>query len=189
MESVLTDKQGRDLLYVARKTIAAKLSADKDPVLPDDSALDAGYGTFVTLKINGGLRGCIGNLQPAGSVLEGVQRNAVNAAFYDPRFQPLSSQEFEQVQIEISVLSQPQTLQYSDGEDLTGKLKPGVDGVILSLGSAGATFLPQVWEQLPEPETFLDHLCQKAGLNAAAWRTDHPEIEIYQVQSFEEEVR
>ncbi len=189
MDAILTEKQGRELQSVARHAIAAKLGADKESALSGDPALDVSCGTFVTLKINGSLRGCIGNLQPAGSVLEGVKRNAVNAAFHDPRFQPLSLQELEQIQIDISVLSQPEPLQYRDGDDLTGKLKPGTDGVILKLGSAGATFLPQVWEQLPEPEMFLDHLCQKAGLNAAAWRNDHPRIEIYQVQSFEEEVR
>ncbi len=189
MDAVLTEKQGQELLDVARKTIAAKLDGNKEPELPSDPGLDISCGTFVTLKINGNLRGCIGNLLPAGSVLEGVKRNAENAAFHDPRFQPLSSQEFEQVQIDISVLSRPEPLQYRDGDDLIEKLRPGTDGVILKLGSAGATFLPQVWEQLPKPELFLDHLCQKAGLNAAAWRTDHPQIEIYQVQAFEEEVR
>jgi AmmeMemoRadiSam system protein A len=152
-----------------------------------DSALDAECGTFVTLKIKGALRGCIGNLSPAGPVAESVRCNAISAAFHDSRFAPLTPLELENVEIDISVLSQPQTLEYRDGADLTSKLRPGIDGVILKLGSAGATFLPQVWDQLPSPELFLGHLCMKAGLADTAWQDSHPEIEIYQVQSFEEE--
>jgi AmmeMemoRadiSam system protein A len=189
MDAVLTDEQGKELLRTARQTIAAKLGSEEEATPSADPGLAVSCGTFVTLKINGTLRGCIGNLQAAGSVLDGVKRNAENAAFHDPRFRPLGAEELEQVQIDVSVLSPPQILQYRDADDLIKKLKPGTDGVILKLGSAGATFLPQVWEQLPKPELFLDHLCQKAGLNAAAWRSEHPRIEIYQVQAFEEEVR
>ncbi len=187
MEKVLTEEQGKILLALARETISEKLSGDVQAAIPDDPAFDARYGTFVTLKISGALRGCIGNLVPAGSVAEGVQRNAINAAFNDPRFPPLTAGELANVDIDISVLSQPYLLEYKDGEDLAARLRPGVDGVILTLGNAGATFLPQVWEQLPTPELFLGHLCRKAGLPEMAWRDSHPKIEIYQVQSFEEE--
>ena len=187
MESVLTDKQGKHLLQLARQTIAQRLSvAPETPVTQGDDP-DAECGTFVTLNINGALRGCIGNLTAAGSVTESVRRNAVSAAFQDSRFSPLSAEELAEVEIEISVLSPPQKLEYSDGDDLIRKLRPGIDGVILRLGGTGATFLPQVWEQLPDPELFLGHLCRKAGLTASAWRDSHPEIEIYQVQSFTEE--
>ncbi len=189
MDSVLTEEQGRNLLQIARQTIAAALSNEEEKVFSGDAALDAQYGTFVTLKINGALRGCIGNLVPAGSVLDGVQRNAVNAAFHDSRFPSLTVEELEQVHIDISVLSQPRPLEYRDGADLIRKLRPGTDGVILKHGPAGATFLPQVWDQLPLPETFLAHLCQKAGLSPSAWQESHPEIEIYQVQCFAEEER
>lgn len=189
MKEVLTAEQGKGLLQLARQTIAERLGTGQKDQSVQDSALDVEYGTFVTLKIEGRLRGCIGNLLPDGSVLEGVQRNAVNAAFHDPRFAPLTAAEFENIEIDISVLSQPQKLQYKDGADLIAQLQPGVDGVILTLGGARATFLPQVWDQLPRPELFLGHLCQKAGLPDAAWRDSHPEIEIYQVQCFEEEQR
>ncbi len=91
------------------------------------------------------------------------------------------------MEIDISVLSKPQKLEYKDGEDLIAKLRPGIDGVILQIGGAGATFLPQVWEQLPDPALFLNHLCRKAGMPDKVWRDAHPEIEIYQVQCFEEE--
>jgi len=187
MKSVLTVEQGRSLLRLARQTIAVKLGVETDVEAVNDPALDVEYGTFVTLKIGGNLRGCIGNLLPSGSVAEGVKRNAISAAFHDSRFSPLTAAEFDNVEIDISVLSQPQKLEYSDGADLISKLRPGIDGVILQLGRAGATFLPQVWDQLPAPELFLSHLCRKAGLVDSAWKNDHPKIEIYQVQCFEEE--
>ncbi len=187
MKSVLTEKQGQSLLRLARLTIAERLGSKDDVVSVEDSGLNAEYGTFVTLKMKGALRGCIGNLLPSGSVAEGVKRNALSAAFHDSRFSPLTATEFEDVEIDISVLSKPQKLEYEDGADLISKLRPGIDGVTLQLDRAGATFLPQVWEQLPSPELFLGHLCRKAGLVDSAWETSHPEIEIYQVQYFEEE--
>ncbi len=186
MEKILTEEQGNTLLDLARQTIQEKLGGAKQAAMPLDSALESECGTFVTLKINGALRGCIGNLLPAGSVAEGVQRNALNAAFKDSRFAPLTAEELAKVEIDISVLSKPQKLEYKDGEDLIAKLRPGIDGVILQIGGAGATFLPQVWEQLPDPALFLDHLCRKAGMPDNVWRDAHPEIEIYQVQCFEE---
>ncbi len=187
MDDVLTQEQGKSLLQLARQTIAEQLGSAGEAVAEPDSALDTEYGTFVTLKIMGGLRGCIGNLLASGSVAESIKRNAIGAAFHDSRFSPLTAKEFENVEIDISVLSQPQTLEYLDGADLISKLRPGIDGVILKLAGAGATFLPQVWDQLPDPELFLGHLCRKAGLVDTAWRDSHPEIEIYQVQAFEEE--
>jgi AmmeMemoRadiSam system protein A len=189
MNSVLTEEQGTILLQLARQTISRRLGTEDADLPVQDAALDAEYGTFVTLTIDATLRGCIGNLLPAGSVAEGVKRNALNAAFHDSRFAPLTAGELEKVEIDISVLSQPQKLEYKDGAHLISKLYPGKDGVILKLGGAGATFLPQVWEQLPVPEMFLGRLCLKAGLTDTAWRDSHPEIEIYQVQCFEEEQR
>ena len=189
MNDILTKEQGKSLLQLARQTIAERLGSVTETADVQNSALDVEYATFVTLKIKGTLRGCIGNLLPSGSVVESVKRNAVSAAFHDSRFSPLSAKEFENVAIDISVLSQPQTLEYRDGADLISKLRPGTDGVILKLAAAGATFLPQVWDQLPDPELFLGHLCMKAGLAKTAWRDSHPEIEVYQVQAFEEEKR
>lgn len=187
MKAVLTEEQGKVLLRLARQAIGEQLGLVEEETLPQDPGLEAEYGTFVTLKIGGILRGCIGNIVPFGSVAEAIKRNAQNAAFEDSRFPPLAAKELAKVHIDISVLSQPQRLDYSDGEDLIAKLQPGKDGVILRLGMAAATFLPQVWEQLPDPELFLGHLCQKAGLPPTAWRDSHPEIDIYQVQCFAEE--
>jgi len=99
----------------------------------------------------------------------------------------LTAEEIDEVHIDISILGPPVPLDYADADDLLAKLQPGQDGVILRSGTARATFLPQVWQQLPNPEDFLDHLCRKAGLSDSAWRHSHPEIRIYRVQSFEEE--
>lgn len=188
MQDQITAEQARLLLRLAREAIAGKLGqklSERREVI--DPALQAECGTFVTLNIGGQLRGCIGNLEPAGSIHESIRRNALNAAFHDPRFPELSAEELAKVHIEISILTSPQPLTYDDGADLLAKLRPGIDGVILRLGPSGATFLPQVWEQLPQGEDFLAHLCRKAGLSATAWRDSHPEVATYQVQCFEEE--
>jgi len=192
MQEYLTEEQGRQLLRLARVTIAKKLSGPTTPNEEekaehhDDPALLAQCGTFVTLKIGGQLRGCIGNLEPVSSIYEGIQRNALNAAFHDSRFAKLTAEELGRVHIYISILTRPQPLIYRDGEDLVARLRPGIDGVILGLGHYSATFLPQVWEQLPRAEDFLGHLCRKAELSPTAWRDSHPEVATYQVQCFEE---
>ncbi len=187
------EAQGQVLLKLARQSIAEKLGGStaqpgSEALLNalDDERFNLPCGTFVTLKIRGQLRGCIGNLTSTESVLDGVRRNAVNAALHDPRFSSLSKEELEQSRIEVSILSEPQPLAYRDGPDLIKKLRPHVDGVIIRKGHASATFLPQVWEQLPGPEDFLTHLCLKAGLPAGAWKNSELEVLTYQVQYFEE---
>ena len=187
MDDLLTGEQGALLLRVARLAIGNKLGRKEKIPAPADAALQRESGTFVTLKLEGELRGCIGNLEPAGSIADGIGRNALNAAFHDYRFSPLTAEELDRVHIDISILTAASPLAYSDGADLLRKLRPGIDGVILSHGSARATFLPQVWEQLPQPEQFLGHLCRKAGLPEKTWRDSHPEILVYQVQCFAEE--
>ena len=188
-----TEKQGQLLVDLARKTILEKLSGNSIPIEPNsqahalnDEIFQAHCGTFVTLKIQGQLRGCIGNLTAEESVLEGVKRNAVNAAFHDPRFASLTAAELDRTEIEVSILTVPQPLEYLDSRDLIRKLRINVDGVIVRKGHASATFLPQVWEQLPKPEGFLTHLCQKAGLSPDAWKRSELEVLTYQVQYFEE---
>ena len=184
----LDKHQGQALVRLARQTIAEKLgkpSIKADPEDLEDTAFQNRRGTFVTLTIDKQLRGCIGNLDPGESILAGIKRNAINAAFHDPRFPPLKAAELDRVDIEVSILSEPYPLEYRDSKDLLAKLRVNVDGVILRKGSASATFLPQVWEQLPRPEEFLSHLCMKAGLSADTWEKSHPEILIYQVQYFE----
>jgi AmmeMemoRadiSam system protein A len=160
-------------------------SADP-PALRNDPCFEASCGTFVTLKKNGDLRGCIGNLAPNGSVWDGIRQNALNAALHDPRFAPLQPEELDQITISVSILSEPEPLSYSDSADLLTKLKADHYGVILQKGTARATFLPQVWDQLPQPEEFLDHLCLKAGLARDAWRHTDLTIFTYQAQYFDE---
>ncbi|MBF0183436.1 MAG: AmmeMemoRadiSam system protein B [Magnetococcales bacterium] len=140
---------------------------------------------FVTLTRQGQLRGCIGSLQAHRPLANDLLDNAQAAALRDPRFPPVSAEELAALRIEVSLLSAPQPFPYSSPEDLLQRLQPGVHGVILSKGGRRATFLPQVWEQLPEAQSFLQHLCQKAGLSADCWR-EMPEISVYTVQKIVE---
>lgn len=186
---LLTEEEGKMLLDVARKTIQAALFAEKGAEA-EDTALPPIFheprGTFVTLTIDGNLRGCIGHIQPQEPLIDGIRANAMNAAFRDPRFRPLTEEEWPKVAIEISILTEPQSLPYSNEADLLQRLRPGVDGVILKKGYQQSTFLPQVWEQLPNPSEFLAHLCLKAGLPADAWKQGDLDVSTYQVQAFEE---
>jgi AmmeMemoRadiSam system protein A len=136
--------------------------------------------------MGGNLRGCIGHIIPQESLIEGIKVNAINAAFRDPRFPSLTKEEWKKVEIEVSILTDPKPLSYSDANDLLKKLRPGIDGVIIKKGYHQATFLPQVWEQLPSKEKFLNHLCFKAGLDRDGWRKGDLEVSTYQVQAFEE---
>jgi len=137
--------------------------------------------TFVTLTLNGQLRGCIGSLIAHRPLLDDLISNAKAAAFDDPRFYPLSAEEFLHVKIEVSLLSEPQAIIYDNIEDLKSKVCVGEDGIILQKGNRKATFLPQVWEQLPTFELFFTQLCQKAGLGAECLQS-HPEIWRYRVE-------
>jgi hypothetical protein len=187
----MSEEKGQQLVQLARQTIAKRLgisqndSGDMESRLSDDF-FESRRGTFVTLTKNNQLRGCIGNLVPDKLLKEGVKDNAINAAFNDPRFPPLSKEELDQIEIEVSLLTEPQPLAYKDADDLLAKLRPHVDGVILRKGMYSSTFLPQVWEQLPEKELFLSHLCLKAGLPADEWKKGDLEVLTYQVQYFEE---
>jgi AmmeMemoRadiSam system protein A len=185
----VTEEEGRYLLRVARRTIEGQLfnrgeqdkSDQNEPPVCRDRR-----GTFVTLTMDGNLRGCIGHIVPQESLIEGIRVNAINAAFRDPRFRPLTANEWGNVKIEISILTDPEPLHYTDAKDLLEKLRPGIDGVIIRKGYYQSTFLPQVWEQLPKREDFLKHLCLKAGLSGDAWRKADLDVSTYQVQAFEE---
>ncbi len=188
---VLSEEQGRLLIQLARQTIARHLDqplADEDagPRAAADPALKRPSGTFVTLKINGQLRGCIGSLEPREAIFKSVRSNAINAAFRDWRFSPLKAEELEKVQVEVSILTPPAPLEYRNADELKVLLRPGIDGLIIRKGNQGATFLPQVWEQLPRVEDFLSHLCRKAGMAADAWRRGDLTVQTYQVKAFEE---
>lgn len=177
------------LLHLARQAIREYLKTGKKPVVVESelaAELKTERATFVTLTIGGDLRGCIGSLQAHRPLYLDVINNACSAAFGDPRFPPLDSAELEKIKIEISILTPPQLLDYEDSEDLLKKLRPGVDGVILGDGFLSATYLPQVWEDLPDKAEFLSSLCMKAGLARDTWEKKKLKVELYQVEKFEE---
>jgi len=187
----LTQKQGQALVTLARHAIQERITRSKeldDSVITilQDKRLQETQGVFVTLNMDGQLRGCIGTLTATESIVDGVTRNALNAALHDHRFTPVLPEEIDSIDIEVSVLTAPVPVEYTDGVDLLSKLRPGVDGVIIRQGAARATFLPQVWDQLSGPEEFLTHLCLKAGLAGEAWQISKVDVLIYQVQHFEE---
>ncbi|WP_417328268.1 AmmeMemoRadiSam system protein A [Halarcobacter sp.] len=137
--------------------------------------------TFVTLNLNNNLRGCMGSLVAHRTLFEDIIHNARAAAFSDFRFNRLSQEEFQDIEIEISILTPAQELEYKNLEDLKQKLIPNKHGVILELDGKRATFLPQVWEQLPTFEAFISNLCKKAGLDPNNL-TGYPKIQTYEVE-------
>ena len=146
---------------------------------------------FVTLRLKNkpkgsNLRGCIGSILPYRPLIDDVIANAKAAAFEDPRFEPLSPEEFEEVEIDVSVLTIPEKLEYENPDDLKTKIRPGVDGIILQLADHQATFLPSVWEELPNVNLFFAHLCMKAGLPGDCLRY-HPVIYTYQAIEIKED--
>lgn len=143
-------------------------------------------GNFVTLTIDGALRGCIGNIYPDMPLAKAVVTNAYRAALHDPRFSPVTPDILGRIDIEVSVLSEPRPLSFQSPSELLEKLRPHRDGVVLKRGMQRSTFLPQVWEKLPHAKEFLEHLSVKAGLGRDAWREPGIEIFIYHVEAFTE---
>ena len=180
--------QQRQLLNMAVAAIHYGLEHhDIMPVSLDDydGLLLKHRATFVTLKINNTLRGCIGTLTAQQPLIKDVVNNAYQAAFHDPRFEPLYPQELEQLHITISILSPPESMHVTSEQDLIDQLRPGQDGLIIEDDGHRATFLPSVWEQLPDPATFLQHLKHKAGVPADYW-SDTINVERYGSIEFEE---
>ncbi len=189
----ITSQQGSILVRLARQVIEGELGITSAFPVTDDELSSLIYqekrGVFVTLHKREALRGCIGSLIAEESMLDGIRRHALNAAFNDYRFEPVKSNEASELHVEVSILTIPETVEYQTSDELLECIRPGVDGVILKgAGGKGATFLPQVWKQLSEPSQFFGQLCQKAGLSTTYWQTNKPEIQSYQVQLFEEPV-
>lgn len=182
-------EQQRFLLGLARRTIR-ELANGRPVPEPDPEAIDPGLrkpkGCFVTLTKAGQLRGCIGNILPDKPLYRAVIENAKSAAFHDYRFPPVTADEVPELKIEISVLSVPEPLTFGSPAELLEKLQPHKHGVILRIGGRSATFLPQVWAQLPEKTKFLEHLSMKAGCPPDAWRGKDVAVEVYTVTAFEE---
>lgn len=179
----------RLLLDLARATLREAVANGRVPGVDESKVpakIAAPAGCFVTLTKHGQLRGCIGNIQPQSPLWQGVIANAVNAALRDGRFTPVTTNELAEIEIEVSVLTVPQPLEFKSPEDLLAKLQPHRDGVVLQIGGRGATYLPQVWEQLPDKVMFLNTLAEKAGCAAGDWRKPGTRVSIYHVEAFKE---
>lgn len=189
-ESVLNQKEQQILLEIAKEALEKSVEGLPIPeinltTLPQSLQQDG--ASFVTLTVNEKLRGCIGTLQAYQPLAEDVQEHAIAAALSDPRFPRVIPEELMDISIEISVLSPRKQLHYEDEQDLLDKIRPGVDGVVLKDGFRKATFLPQVWDKIPDPDLFLSRLCLKMGAPADQWRNKPLEVYVYQVQEFNEE--
>ena len=179
----------RQLIGFARQALRSAVT--RGPIVePNLAALPPKFltpsGCFVTLTKHGQLRGCIGHIIPQEALHKAISDNAQSAALHDGRFTPVQPEELDQLEIEISVLTVPEPLPFNSPDDLLNKLQPYRDGVVLRLGEAGATYLPQVWAQIPDKVHFLDSLAQKAGRAATDWRKPDTKVFIYHVESFSE---
>ena len=186
---LLSNSERKQLLVLARQCVALAAAGEPLPMLkltayPPDFQADG--ASFVTLTKHGNLRGCIGTLTAYQPFVQDVCEHAAAAAVEDYRFPKVQPEEVGQLHIEISRLTEPEPLVYDDPEQLPGLLNPGVDGVVLRDGARRATFLPQVWEQLPDAEAFLSHLCSKMGASSDLWQKKKLDVEIYHVEEFGE---
>lgn len=189
MTRILNQEEQTLLLKIARQALENAVQKLALPELGLDelpSAVVTQGASFVTLTIDGRLRGCIGTLDAYQPLARDVQEHAVAAGLHDFRFTPVKPAELPLIKIEVSVLSPREPLSYRDPQDLTAKLRPHIDGVLLQDGRNKATFLPQVWEQLPDAEDFLSHLCVKMGAAGDLWRKKPLDVFVYQVQEFQE---
>jgi hypothetical protein len=177
------------LIDVARRSIEHGLQTGRPLVVTPSEYhrdLKAVRASFVTLQKHGELRGCIGHLEAVQPVVVDVAENAFAAAFRDPRFSPLTAEEWPEVDLHLSLLTRPEPVEFTDETDLIQQLRPGEDGLILQDGPNRGTFLPSVWESLPDAADFLTHLKHKAGLAANHW-SPHLEIYRYTTESFGEQ--
>jgi AmmeMemoRadiSam system protein A len=181
------ERFGELLKDIARRSIAEGVRTGKPLAVDPEEfppALRAKHASFVTLRRNGTLRGCIGTLEGNVPLVFGVAENAFKAAFRDPRFSPLAERDLSEIEIHISVLSPLERVEVSSESDLLAKLRPGVDGVVLRQGLQQGTFLPSVWEELPDAAQFVRQLKRKAGLPAEHW-SDTLEVWRYTAESIE----
>lgn len=189
MSSSLTDVEKQTLLRIARAAMESAVCGKSPPPLEEQSltpALREKGASFVTLTVRGELRGCIGALEAYQPLAQDVREHAVAAALEDPRFPPVRETELNIIHIEVSRLTPPHELSYSNTDDLLARLRPHIDGVILKQGFRKATFLPQVWEKIPDPAEFLDQLCYKMGRRGNLWRETKLQVYVYQVEEFHE---
>ncbi len=187
MSSISLTKEEQQVCHqVARDSIEYGLLHGKKLTVNTDEypqPLQQKYASFVTLHIDSVLRGCIGALEAYQPLINDISEHAFAAAFSDPRFPALTNNEFDFIDIEISVLGKPEPVMFEDEEDLLNKIRPGIDGLILESGYHRGTFLPSVWEQLPEKNDFFQHLKMKAGL-ATDWWDNNAKVSRYETFSF-----
>lgn len=189
--SFISEEEGLFLVKLARKSIEHYLKNGQILHIPPDSIpydnLKKLGACFITLETkHGSLRGCIGSVIPHKPLYEDVIHNSVSAAVSDPRFNPLSLDELDGVRIKVSVLTYPQSVKYEDWTDLLQKIQPYRDGIIIRYKNHSATFLPDVWKDLPDKHQFLSHLCLKAGLKPDCYRELKLEVFKYQTLLFKE---
>lgn len=178
----------RALLGLARRVVEGVVRGGQPEVGAGEwsEALRRRAACFVTLRSRGELRGCIGQLVAGDPLWRAVVENAESAATRDHRFSPVREEELDDLEIELSVLSEPVVLEFSTPRELLDRLRPGVDGVVLRIGGRVSTFLPQVWDELRDKEDFMAHLSRKAGFGGDAWRGEGVEVSVYQVRHFAE---
>jgi AmmeMemoRadiSam system protein A len=183
---MFNDEEKKFMLVLARRAIShcaqtGDLLRIEEKDLPSET-LKEKHSCFVTLRIDGNLRGCVGHIAAILPFYREIIENAASAAFGDPRFSPVAEKEIDKLDIEISALTVPEKFLFSSPSEIVEKLKPGRDGVIIRRGRHSATYLPQVWDEFENIEQFLSALCLKAGLPADDWRKPGMEIETYQVE-------
>jgi MEMO1 family protein len=188
-EETFSDTERKQLLELARATLQEVVTRGRLPEVSTNgwpASFFQPKGCFVTLTKRGELRGCIGHLAAIEPLYRAVMDNARNAALRDARFLPVKPEELAEIEVEVSVLTEPKPLPFRSPEDLLARLRPHEDGVILTIDGHTATFLPQVWEQIPDKAEFLGHLSRKAGCEPSAWRKPGTTVSIYHVEAFKE---
>lgn len=189
MKDKLTLDEQKTLLRLARDAMEHAVRGEKIPPVDETELthpLRQDGASFVTLTVRGQLRGCIGTLEAYQPIAQDVREHAASAALEDPRFPRVSERELNAIEIEVSRLTRPIPLDYKDADDLLSKLHPHIDGVILRDAFRRATFLPQVWEKIPDRVEFLNNLCYKMGASPDLWRKKHLDVLVYQVEEFRE---
>ncbi|MBM3891208.1 MAG: AmmeMemoRadiSam system protein B [Verrucomicrobia bacterium] len=188
-QPLFSREERKILLELARRSVNEVVMKGRLPTV-DGSGYPRKFfepkGCFVTLTKNGQLRGCIGHIVPQAPLCQAVMENSLSSATRDTRFPPVQPDELKAIEVEVSVLTVPQPLPFSSPEDLLNKLQPYKDGVVLQVAGRGATYLPQVWEQIPDKVMFLSSLSQKAGCPPDAWRGPGTAVHIYHVEHFKE---
>jgi AmmeMemoRadiSam system protein A len=183
----LSDQEKQCLLDLAREALIFGVRGKSLPEIESESVPQKIYlpgASFVTLIKNKELRGCIGSLEVTRPLVEDVRLHTVAAALDDFRFPPVREDEIQHISIEVSRLTIPTRIEFDNPEELLSKIRPGIDGVVIKKGLRRATFLPQVWEKVPDVEIFLTMLCRKMGAGSDCWRSKNIEIFTYQVEKF-----